>query len=107
MSGMTADHSGRRIQALMSRAWYMVSKRKLTCRVAVMLVAPPEQAGVVGAVLQTSMQASTVIALSIQAGIMTIRPGGIEDIINVRASWYFQLGWLGLWLIGFLALYRP
>lgn len=72
-----------------------------------MLVAPPEQAGVVGAVLQTSMQASTVIALSIQAGLLTVQPGGLENMANVRVSWYFQLGWLVLWLIGFVGLYRP
>ena len=71
-----------------------------------MLVAPPEQAGVVGAVLQTSMQASTVIALSVQAGLLTVQPGGLENIANVRTSWYFQLGWLGVWLLGFVGLYR-
>jgi hypothetical protein len=76
-------------------------------RVGVMLAAPPEQAGVVGAILQTSMQTSAVVAISIQAGLLTVEPGGVHNYVNVQASWYFELGWVLVWLIGFLALYRP
>lgn len=72
-----------------------------------MIAAPPEKAGVVGATLQTSMHTSTVIALSIQAGLLTTQPGGIENYANIRASWYFELGWVVVWLIGFLVFYRP
>jgi hypothetical protein len=71
-----------------------------------MLAAPPSKAAVVGAALQASMQTSTVVALAIQAGLLTLRPGGIYEFANVRASWYFELGWTVLWLLGFLLLYR-
>ena len=74
--------------------------------VGIVLSAPPEKAGLIGAVYQTSMQVSTVIALSIQAGLMTMYPGGVAEWKNVRASWYFELGWTVVWLIGFTALYR-
>jgi hypothetical protein len=79
----------------------------LTCSVGVMIAAPPEKAGVVGATLQTSMHTSTVLALSIQAGLLTTQPGGLENYANIRASWYFELGWVVLWLVGFLVFYRP
>jgi hypothetical protein len=79
----------------------------LTCSVGLVLSAPPEQAGLVGAIYQTGLQSSVVIALSIQAGLMTLYPNGIEDMRNVRASWYFELGWTVLWLIGVVTLYRP
>jgi hypothetical protein len=75
--------------------------------VGVLLAAPPERAGVVGAALQASMQTSTVVALSIQAGLLTLRPGGLNTFANVRASWYFELGWTVVWLLGFILLYRP
>lgn len=72
-----------------------------------MLVAPPEKAGVIGATLQTAMHSGTVIALSLQAGLMTVEQGGIENFRTVHASWYFELGWVGVWLIGFVVFYRP
>lgn len=72
-----------------------------------MLAAPPDKVGVVGAALQTSMQTSTVLALSIQAGLFEVYEGSISNPTNVRLSWYFELGWTVLWLIGFVALYRP
>lgn len=75
--------------------------------VGLVLAAPPEQAGLVGAVYQTAMQSSTVIALSIQAGLMTLHEGGVHDFRNVRASWYFELGWTVVWLFIALFLYRP
>lgn len=72
-----------------------------------MLAAPPDRTGVVGAALQMSQQTSTVIALSIQAGLLTVEQGGLANFANVRASWYFELGWTVVWLIGFVAFYRP
>lgn len=72
-----------------------------------MIAAPPEMAGVVGATLQTSMHTSTVVALSIQAGLLTTQPGGLENYANIRASWYFELGWVVVWMVGFVILYRP
>lgn len=74
--------------------------------VGVMKAAPPDKAGVVGATLQTAMHTSTVIALSIQAGLLTTHPGGIHNHANIQASWYFELGWVVLWLIGFMVFYK-
>lgn len=72
-----------------------------------MLVAPPGREGVLGATLQTSQQTSSVLALSIQAGLWTTHPGGVHNWKNVQTSWYFELGWTILWLIGFVVFYRP
>lgn len=74
--------------------------------VGAMTAAPAEQAGVVGAILQTAIQAGNAVAVSIQAGLMTIHPGGIQDFRNIAASFYFILGWGALWLILFWAFYR-
>jgi hypothetical protein len=63
-------------------------------------------AGVVGAALQTTMHTSTVVALSIQSGLLTTAPGGLENFTNFRASMYFELGWVLLWLVGFMVFYR-
>ncbi|KAM0749875.1 MFS general substrate transporter [Meredithblackwellia eburnea MCA 4105] len=79
----------------------------LSTNVCVMLAAPPERTGVIGAALQTAWQTSTVVALSIQAGLLTVYPGGISNVTNVRTSWYFELGWTLVWLVGFIALYKP
>ncbi|WRT64550.1 uncharacterized protein IL334_001482 [Kwoniella shivajii] len=79
----------------------------LSTNVGIMLAAPPERTGTVGAILQMSMQTSSVFALSIQAGLLTLHPGGLEDLRNVHASWYFEMGWTALWLVGFVIFYRP
>jgi hypothetical protein len=71
-----------------------------------MTAAPAEQAGVVGAILQTAIQAGNAIAVSIQAGLMTIHPGGIEDFRNIAASFYFVMGWGAAWLVLFWVFYR-
>jgi hypothetical protein len=72
-----------------------------------MLAVPDDQVGVGSAILSTAMQTSTVLALAIQAGLQTLYPGGLKDYRNVRASWYFELGWGALWCIGLALLYRP
>ncbi|WVW86525.1 hypothetical protein I302_108574 [Kwoniella bestiolae CBS 10118] len=79
----------------------------LSTNVGIMLAAPSERTGILGAILQMSMQTSSVVALSIQAGLLSIHPGGIYDIRNVQASWYFEMGWTALWLAGFLIFYKP
>ena len=75
--------------------------------VGIMTSVPPEMTGVAGAVLQVALQVGSAIAMSIQAGLLTIEPGGIHNYTNVRTSWYFQLGWAIVWLIMFLVFYRP
>lgn len=75
--------------------------------VAVMTTVPPEMSGVAGAVLQVAFQVGSAVALSIQAGLLTINEGWIYNFKNVQASWYFQLGWGLLWLIAFVVFYRP
>lgn len=53
------------------------------------------------------MQLSTAVAMSIQAGIFSINPGGVRNMSNVRASFYVEMGWTILWLVGFVIFYRP
>lgn len=75
--------------------------------VGVMNSVPAEMAGVAGAVLQVAFQVGSAVGLSIQAGLFTVNPGGLENPANVQASFYFQLGWVILWLIMFVVFYRP
>lgn len=75
--------------------------------VGAMMSAPTEQAGVVGAILQTAVQAGNAIGLSIQSGLLTIHPGGVDDFRNVAASFYFIIAWGGAWLLLFWCFYRP
>ena len=75
--------------------------------VGIMTSVPPEMAGVAGAVLQVALQVGSAVALSIQAGLWTIKPNGIYNFKNVQISWYFELGWGIVWIIGFLVFYRP
>ncbi|BEJ16611.1 hypothetical protein CspHIS471_0600120 [Cutaneotrichosporon sp. HIS471] len=74
--------------------------------VGVMAACPTNMAGVVGAALQTAMHTSSVVALSIQSGMLTTAPGGLKNLTNFRASMYFELGWVLLWLVGFMVFYR-
>ena len=71
-----------------------------------MKTAPANQAGVVGALLQASVQTGSIIGLTVQAGLETIHPGLLTDFRNVAASFYFMIGWAGLGLIGFWVFYR-
>ena len=75
--------------------------------VGIVTAAPPEMAGVAGAILQVALQVGSVVSLSVQAGLWTIEPNGIYNFDNVLISWYFALGWGILWLIMFLVFYRP
>ncbi|KAK8854580.1 hypothetical protein IAR55_003319 [Kwoniella newhampshirensis] len=75
--------------------------------VGVMTSVPPEMAGVAGALLQVAVQTGNAIALGVQAGLLTVHPGGYHDWRNIQASSYFQMGWGAIWMIGFLVLYRP
>lgn len=78
-----------------------------TVNVAVMTSVNPDMAGVAGAVLQVSCQVGNAVALSVQAGLLTVNEGWLFNFSNVRASWYFELGWGVLWLVMFLVFYRP
>jgi hypothetical protein len=73
----------------------------------IMTAVPPEMAGVAGAVLQVALQVGSAVALSIQAGLLTIERGNITNWVNVRASFIFVLGWGLVWVLGFLVFYRP
>jgi MFS family permease len=74
--------------------------------VGVMTSVPPEMAGVAGAVLQVSLQVGSAIALSVQAGLLTIEPDNLYNWRNIQYSFYFEIGWGILWLIGFVLFYR-
>lgn len=55
---------------------------------------PPEISGVAGAMLQVSLQVGAAIGLTVQAGLLTLNPGGMTNYANVQASLWFQFGWL-------------
>lgn len=75
--------------------------------VGVMRSVPPEMAGVAGAVLSSAFQLGPAVALSIQAGLLTVQPGNVGSWINVRASFIFVSGWGVMWLVGFLIFFKP
>jgi len=75
--------------------------------VGIMTSVPPEMGGVAGAMLQTAFQVGSAVALSIQSGLLTVNPGSISNFENVQTSFYFEMGWGIVWLIGFVLLYRP
>ncbi|TYJ52050.1 hypothetical protein B9479_007351 [Cryptococcus floricola] len=66
----------------------------LSCNIVIMTSAPPDMSGVAGALFQVSLQLGTVIGLSVQAGLLTLHPGGMTNFTNVQASFWFVLGWL-------------
>jgi hypothetical protein len=74
--------------------------------ITVMTTVPPQMSGVAGAMLQVSLQVGAVIGLSVQAGLLTRRPGLIANYENVQASFWFQFGWCLFNLIIFLAFFR-
>ena len=63
--------------------------------------------GVAGAMLQVSLQVGAVIGLSVQAGLLTRKPGTISNYENVQTSFWFQFGWCIFNLIVFLIFFRP
>ncbi|WWC93545.1 hypothetical protein V866_000380 [Kwoniella sp. B9012] len=77
-----------------------------SCNVCAMMSVDPHESGVAGAILQTSFQIGSTVALSIQSGLLTVYPQSYFDIRNIRASWYFMLGWTVVWTIVFAVLYR-
>lgn len=75
--------------------------------VGIMKSVPTEMAGVAGAVLQSSLQLGPNVALSIQAGLLTVRPGNVREWVNVRAAFILVIAWGSIWLIGFLVFFKP
>jgi len=67
---------------------------------------PSQMAGVAGAVLQVALQYGATIGLSVQAGLLTINDGAYTNFANVRASFWFQFGWIMFNLIVFLIFFR-
>jgi hypothetical protein len=57
--------------------------------------------------LQVSLQVGAVLALSVQAGLLTRKPGLIANYENVQASFWFQFGWCIFNFLVFLAFFRP
>lgn len=57
--------------------------------------------------LQVALQVGAVIGLSVQAGLLTRKPGTITNYENVQASFWFQFGWCIFNLIIFLVFFRP
>jgi hypothetical protein len=41
-----------------------------------------------------------------QAGLLTVQPGGLSNTANIHAAFYFQMGWVILWLLMFLTFFR-
>lgn len=75
--------------------------------VGAMCAVPANIGGVAGATLQVAYQVGAAVSFAVQAGLFTVNEGGISNFDNLRASFYFELGFVALWLIGFLVFYRP
>ena len=71
-----------------------------------MSAVPAEMGGVAGATLQTFVQAGNAIALAIQAGFLTIKPGGVTDFLNIQLAFSFMVAWGAVCVIGFWVFYR-
>ncbi|WVR09448.1 hypothetical protein IAU60_006515 [Kwoniella sp. DSM 27419] len=65
----------------------------LGTNITVMTSVPPSMSGVAGAMLQVALQVGSVVGLSVQAGLLTLKPGSFENFANVQASYWFQFGW--------------
>ena len=74
--------------------------------VALMTSVDPKNAGVAGAMLQVAFQIGSAVALGVQSGLFTVNEGGIANVGNIHAGFYFQLGWTILSLIAFIIFYR-
>ncbi|OXG16671.1 efflux protein EncT [Cryptococcus neoformans Tu259-1] len=74
--------------------------------VGAMCAVPANIGGVAGATLQVAYQVGAAVSFAVQAGLFTVNEGGISNFDNLRASFYFELGFVALWLIGFLVFYR-
>ncbi|WVO21375.1 uncharacterized protein IAS62_002683 [Cryptococcus decagattii] len=75
--------------------------------VGAMCAVPANVGGVAGATLQVAYQVGAAVSFAVQAGLFTVNEGGISNFDNIRASLYFEIGFIALWLIGFLVFYRP
>lgn len=75
--------------------------------VGAMCAVPASIGGVAGATLQVSFQVGAAVSFAVQAGLFTINEGGISNFDNLKASFYFELGFIALWVIGFLVFYKP
>lgn len=67
---------------------------------------PPEISGVAGAMLQVALQVGAAISLTVQAGLLTLNPGGMTNYANVQASLWFQFGWLLLNALMVIVFFR-
>lgn len=75
--------------------------------VGAMCAVPANVGGVAGATLQVAYQVGAAVSFAVQAGLFTVNEGGISNFDNIRASFYFEIGFIASWLIGFLVFYRP
>ncbi|KIR79250.1 efflux protein EncT [Cryptococcus gattii EJB2] len=78
----------------------------LATNITVMTSVPPEISGVAGAMLQVALQVGAAISLTVQAGLLTLNPGGMTNYANVQASLWFQFGWLLLNALMIIVLFR-
>ncbi|WVQ95120.1 hypothetical protein IAU59_002214 [Kwoniella sp. CBS 9459] len=79
----------------------------LGTNITVMTSVPPAMSGVAGAMLQVSLQVGSVLGLSIQAGLLTIKPGSLHNYANVQASFWFQFGWIVFNTLLIVFLFKP
>ncbi|KAE8543003.1 hypothetical protein D1P53_000490 [Cryptococcus gattii VGV] len=78
----------------------------LATNITVMTSVPPEISGVAGAMLQVALQVGAAISLTVQAGLLTLNPGGMTNYANVQASLWFQFGWLLLNALMIIVFFR-
>ena len=78
----------------------------LGTNITIMTSVPVTMSGVAGALLQVSLQLGAVISLSVQAGLLTIHPGNVENWSNVQASFWWEFGWLLVNMLAIVIFFR-
>jgi hypothetical protein len=53
-----------------------------------------------------AVQIGCVMDLAVQAGLLTIKPGGLNNYTNLQAAFRLQLGWVDLDIALLLILFR-
>lgn len=56
--------------------------------------------------MQAATQVGNVIALTIQAGLLTVHPDGVRNFTNIETSFGFMAGWAGILIPVFWIFYR-
>lgn len=50
--------------------------------------------GMAGATVNIALQLGVAAGLAIQAGLLTVYPGNVQNYTNIQTSLWFQFGWI-------------